>query len=175
MTTIQTSAVVACRVLGVYLIMTWLGIIPVYGHQLFGERSLVGSLLWCALLLAVQFVLVAILWSLSPWIAKYMLADVGDESASLSAATMEQIQAVAISVLGIFFMVHAFPAILIMILEYFGTPGIATDAGMQSMFRTGVIKAVVMRLTEMGLGIWLFFGASSFVRVFQGFYSSKAD
>ena len=172
MTTIQTSAVVACRVLGLYFIMTWLGFFAYFGVQLFREQS-PGLLLASIFLLAIQIGSVVLVWKSAPWIAKRMLANVEDTSASLSATTMEEVQAVAISILGIYFMVHAFPEIFTMVLAYFRAPGIYAD--IQSGFQAHMLKGVVMRLTEMGLGIWLFFGAKGFARVFQKFNSPEAN
>jgi hypothetical protein len=175
MTACQTAAVVACRVLGLYIAITWLGFLPVWVFQPFSEPSFSWSLLGGALFLALPVALAVGLWSLAPWIAKHMLADVESEQASPSAVTMEEVQAVAISILGILFVVKALPGVVVTILGYFGVPGIAEDVRVQSMLRASTVKAAVMHVTEIGLGTWLFLGARSFVRVFQRFYSPNAS
>ena len=171
MTSYQTAAVVACRVLGLYTVIRWLGLLPAVAFGLFREPSLFWSLLGFAELLAVPIVLAVILWRLAPWIAKSMLADVESKEASPSAITVEEAQAVAFSILGLLFIVESLPYILVAALDYFRVPGLAVNANMESIMSAATLKTMVMRVTEIVLGTWLFLGARGFVRVFQRFSS----
>jgi hypothetical protein len=181
MTSCQTAAVVACRVLGLYIAIRWLGLLPAGAFELTTRPSYLQSLLSLAALLLVPVALAVVLWTLAPWIARHMLANVESQPASPSTITMEEAQIVAISILGLFFVVGAIPGLVVAIVDYFGVPEMVLDAtmksamaSMQSVMRAGTLKALAVRVTEMGLGTWLFFGAGSFVRVFQRFNPPQA-
>ncbi len=173
MTSCQIAAVVACRVLGLYTAILWLGLLPTCVFAIFRGPSLFWSSLGAAVFVVVPFALAVILWKLAPWIAKHMLADVESKQMLPSAITMEEVQVAAISILGLLFIIKALPGIVVLILNYFQIPGLVLDESVQSLARVNTLKTIVMRVTEIGLGTWLFLGARSFVRVMQRFCSPK--
>ncbi len=176
MTSHQIAAVVACRVLGLYTAIYWLVLLPVWAFDQFrGIPTFSWAPLGAIFLFVVPAALAVILWRLAPWIAKKMLADAEVAQASPSTITLAEVQVVAVSILGLFFIIKALPQIAVMILNYFEIPERLADESIQSLARNSTLKMVIMRFTELGLGLWLFFGANSFVGVMQRICSPKCE
>lgn len=173
MTTPNTSAVVACRVLGLYIALRWLGLMHAEAFSLFRGPPLAWLSLGAAVSLVVPVLVAVGLWMRAPWIAKRMLADVESGQAPRSAITLQEAQTVAISILGLLFVVEAIPGLAVAVLEYFRVPGIAADAGMRSALSAGALKATVMRITEIARGTCLILGSRGLAGVLQTGQASR--
>ena len=176
MTSSHTAAVVACRVLGLYVGIFWLGILPVEVSAVFRgpwEPSLVWSLLSGAVMFAIPVALAIALWRLAPWIAKHMLAELETVQASPSAITLAELQVAAISILGLLFVFGTLPRVVALIFEQFWVAG--ADADTRSSIIAGLRQATVRDIVQIGLGAWLFFGARSFVKLLRRFQSANGS
>ena len=170
MSSFRIAAVVACRVLGLYIAMQWISYLPMrWFFELLQASPFRWSLLSGALMVVVPVALAVILWKLAPWIAKHMLADVESESASPAAITMEEVQVVAVSILGLLLITIALPGVVVVVLEYFRIPELISDESVQFSAQASAIKVMVLNVMKLALGVWLFLGAHSFVRFMQRF------
>ena len=163
----HTASVIACRVLGLYIAFWWLGLLPVEFYWLLRGPSFTWLFLGTAITLAIPITILVILWKLAPWIAKQMLADLETTQDSPSTITLEEAQSVAVSVLGLLFIVGAIPSLAVVLVEYLNVHETVSDADMKSLVSVNAVRSVVMHVTKIVLGIWLFLGAHSIVRVFQ--------
>lgn len=166
----RTAAVVACRVLGLY-IATWSLDSVFFLTFPFTPNKLSSG--WAILSVvgfaAIPIVLAVVLWRFAPWIAMKMLADVEDGQTPSSPITLAEVQIVAISVLGLFIVFQSIPGIILASFEYFQVPGLSSGPEIRSLMGVNTLKNVATLVTKIGLGLWLFFGARGFVRVFQRF------
>jgi hypothetical protein len=171
MSSCRTAAVVACRVLGLYMAIQCLGLLPVWALGSSREISSLWVLPSLAVLIAVPIGLAVVLWTLAPWIAGKMLTDV-EHKQTPSPITVEDAQAVAVSILGLLFVFESIPGIVVDVLEYLR---LSADSDVTSFINTTITKAAVMNVTKIALGLWLLFGARSFARVLQRFCAPHAD
>jgi hypothetical protein len=171
MSSCQTAAVVACRVLGLYAAVQCLSLLPVWALGSSSEMSSAWVLPGLAVLMAVPIGLAVIVWILAPWLATRMLADVEPQQTP-SPITIEDAQLVAVSILGLLFVFESIPEIVADVLEYFR---LSADSDVTSFINTTITKAAVMNVTKTALGLWLLFGARSFARVLQRFCAPHVD
>jgi hypothetical protein len=115
------------------------------------------------------------LWVLAPWVARQMVSGAERDQTPLSPVTIENAQAVAISLLGIFFIVEALSKIVVMGVEFLNAARTGLDAALQSFAAAYATPDTLVRLTEIVLGVWLFVGARRFVRLFQRFNSPSTE
>lgn len=175
MSTSRTAAVIACRVLGLYVAVRWLGLFPTWAFELFSVRPISWATVGGVASFAMPIALGVILWQLAPWIADCMLADSEDKQTPPSPITMEDAQAVAISILGLLLIVGSIPRIISLAMEYLRISEIVGDASDHAMMSANTFNAIVMSVIEIALGLWLYLGTHLFVRLFQRCYSPKAD
>jgi hypothetical protein len=183
MNSCHTPAVVACRVLGLYLAVQSLAIffnffvtvtLP-FGFYNIRHVEYRSMLVSAAISVAITVALMVAVWKLSPWIATKMLAGPKEERATPSPITLEDLQVVAISVLGLLFICEALPGLVAVPLEHLHFLWLEPNASAKSLVDAAMVRALAMGLTKVGLGAWLFLGARSFVRVFQRFCPRRAD
>jgi hypothetical protein len=186
MSSCHTAAVVACRVLGLYIavqsvhsflysawFLFWPLVCPPRSGEGFNGAESSWMLVGIVLSLAVPVVLAAVVWRLAPWIATKMLVGTEVKQASSSPITLEEFQVVAISILGLLFICEALPGLVSVPLEHLRFLWLEPNASMKSLADAGMVRTLVMGLTKVGLGAWLFLGARSFVRVFQRFRPTR--
>lgn len=178
MNSCHTPAVVACRVLGLYLATQSLTIffnfvtmpLLLNGVVAIEYRWIWGGL---ALSVAVAVALAAGVWKFAPWIATKMLSGLHEEQATPSSVTLDELQAVALSVLGILLICNALPSLVFAPFERLRFLLAEPEASMKSLLDAAMIRTLVIGLTNIGLGVWLFLGARSFVRLFQRFRPAR--
>ena len=175
MRSIHTTTVVACRILGLYIALRWLGLLPVVVSPLFAGPSFIWSSFGAITIFAIPLVLAMFLWKLAPWIATRMLVDTERTPEASVAVALEDAHSAAISVLGLLFVCEALPGVVVSLLGYLQVSGIATDMGIQSQSNANSIKAIVMHLIKIGVGAWLFVGSHSFARLAQKCGDGKRD
>jgi hypothetical protein len=125
--------------------------------------------------MVIPIILAIVLWKLAPWIAKKMLAGVEAPEAS-SPITIEEVQTVAISILGLLFVFETVPGFVANALNYLHTPQLSVDSDFVALsVSASTIKATVMNATKIALGLWLFFGARGFVWLLQRLHPPNAS
>jgi hypothetical protein len=176
MSSCRTAAVVACRVLGLYVAIQSLGLLPVWALGSSRDISSLWVLPSLAVLMAVPIGLAVVSWTLAPWIADKMLTDV-EHGQTPSPITVEDAQAVAVSILGLLFVLESIPGIVVNLLDYlrWSTEGYHLSPPLAETGITSVTRAAAMNATKVALGLWLLFGARSFARVLQRFCAPHAD
>lgn len=167
------AAVIACRVLGLYVALSWLGLLPTAAFSFLKGPPFTWRVVGDATMLAAPLALAIALWRLSPWIAKHMIPK-AEGMQSPPPITLNEAQSAAISVLGLFFIAAAVPGIVIELLEYLRLPELAEDPLTTSYLNSGILKGLVMRLVELLMGMCLFWGAPTFTRL-SGIGGSKRD
>lgn len=185
MSSCYTATVVACRILGLYVVLRLAddifgtAISPLLIAMLFGPHSpfdkteSVWMLSALALSVTLAIVLAVTVWKTAPWIATKMLAHAEAKQWPSSEVSLEDIQVVAISILGLLLICEALPWVAAMSMEHIWSLRISGDEHMISATIASMIKSLTAGLTKLGLGIWLFFGARSFVRLFQRFCPAR--
>ena len=127
MTSCRIAAVVACRVLAVFVAVQSLGFFPLWASSMFSfyREFPTWWMLCMAVAVAAPFVLAGVVWYLAPWIASRMLADVENEQLSSCAVSMDDAHVIAFSVLGLLFVIEALPGVLVNVMDWIRAIAIA--------------------------------------------------
>jgi hypothetical protein len=82
-----------------------------------------------------------------------------------SPMTVEEVQVVAISLLGLFLVFDTFPGFVVHVLDYLRIP--ADSDEVPGFVSAGLTRAAITNVIKIGLGLWLSFGARSFATFLQ--------
>jgi len=101
-----------------------------------------------------------VLWVISNWLSRRIVAGVPqDESANNS---LPDIQAVAISTVGLIVVVLSLPQLISLAVQLFGHTSILND---EKIFSTAILSSFVASCVKVVLGLALVLGASGWVRL----------
>jgi hypothetical protein len=179
MTSCRIAAVVACRVVAVFVAVQSLAFLPTSASSMYSVYMSFPNwwMICMAVALAMPIILAAVVWCLAPWIASHMLESVENEQPSACTISMEDAHVIAFSVLGLLFVLGALPGVLVTVAEFVRAMQlrIAAKANWQSVLSERTLKDTITQVLQTAFGAWLFFGARRFVRLFQRFNAPNTD
>lgn len=178
MTPYQLLSVVACRVLGLYLIVKWICLslswIVTTASSNNEVHETYGYLIISLLALLGPIILGIILWVLAPWIGKRMPGSTNTPQIMLSDVPLERIQGIAISLLGLAFIVISISDLIPQLWSYFEMFDGGADEHIRSMQFRYLMCILISKFVKIGLGLWLFLGSRGFVNIFQSFNNPQS-
>ncbi|MGA2241630.1 MAG: hypothetical protein ABSH11_06280 [Verrucomicrobiota bacterium] len=167
-------ATLVLRLLGIYCLMMFVPMVPLFSSVLFYARSSNDGFGTAALILCVLFSvfwlgvgILLIVCSVS-WGEKLTPKNIGE--GNLTAVSFEQIQMLVFAVAGVLIFADALPQLLNSISAFFTSLNQTASRGQypaNEKFNRHIFLSAMGTLLKAALGLWLFFGARGFANFWR--------
>jgi hypothetical protein len=172
-------AIIAVRLLALYVILVTVYTLPDYlgvielnlGDDALGRAFLTTHIIG----VVIKLIIGIAFWFYSTSLASLITKDLPESSRSTKEFTLENIQVVAVSVVGLIILSSAIPALVEVIISYIFPE--ANPSYVRSLDIMGKMKAEIPVTTlvtialKLGLGFWFLLGAKGIVTVIRGIWA----
>jgi|GEM_PF-1436963 preprotein translocase subunit Sss1 len=167
-------ATLVLRLLGVYCLIVFVPMVPLFSSVLFYARSSNDASGMAAIILTVLFLFfwlgigILLIVRSGPWGEKLTPKNTGE--GNITAVSFEQIQTLAFAVAGVLIFSEALPQLLNSIFSFFTSLNQVTGRSQPpayAEFNWQSLLAAIGILLKAALGLWLFFGAQGFANLWQ--------
>ena len=167
-------ATLVLRLLGIYCLIVFVSMVPLFSSVLFYARSSNDSSGLAVIIIAVLFLVfwlgvgIALIVCSVPWGEKLTPKNMGE--GNITAVSFEQIQMLAFAVAGVLIFSEALPQLLNSISSFFSSLHQVTGRNQPpayTEFNWRSLLSAVGILLKAALGLWLFFGARGFANLWR--------